>query len=143
LPAGAHVRTAITAAGRRALLVAVRLSSLRLRLTDPREEKWLDLESDSLDEGAAHLSTALLTLSSTSPCWSKVPTSRHSNLEAVLPQASGPSGRSPLSSDLRLIFFMLVPRLYAAYVDMNKVREELSGSTGRAFVLAHIDRERS
>ena len=106
------------------------LSTLRLKITE-----WLDKEGDEgsnfeveremLDETASHLLTGSLLCAIDALL-----------LVVGLNFASSPEGHltgvfaaiaSGVSSYIFLVFVMIVPRLYSAYVEINKVSSKLNG----------------
>lgn len=104
------------------------LSSLRLRLTESRAESG-DLdgyanERDMLDESAAHLLAGslfcLLDAAVLIIGMNFTPAGR------ALTGMWG-AGAAFLSSYVLLLFIITLPRLYFAYVDLNKVNSRLSG----------------
>ena len=104
------------------------ISSLRLRLTD-RAIDYKDVEQvdrDALDETAAHLLVASFMSALTA-------------LSLVLGMNLGADAKGAvggvwaaiavaLATHVLLVFIIAVPRLYTAYVNINRVRPELSGT---------------
>lgn len=105
------------------------VSSLRLKLTDRAEDyKTVEqIDRDSLDETAAHLLVASI-MSGATALW----------LVLGMNFATDPDGGSVrglfaalatgFAVYVLLVFLIAVPRLYNAYVNINKVRDELSGT---------------
>ena len=104
------------------------ISTLRLRLTDRRADYEMveQIDRDALDETAAHLLMASFMSALTA-------------LTLVLGMnfalcADGTlkgfwaAAAVALSSYVLLIFMIAIPRLYVAYVNINSVRAELSGT---------------
>ncbi len=108
------------------------LSSLRKAYTD-RVDVWGDAERvqrDYLDETAAHLLTGSYTAA-----WCAA--SLVVAMNTATPQVPGgpavPHGLCAsvpvaLATYLFLIFIVAIPRMYVAYVELNDVRDELSGT---------------
>lgn len=101
------------------------LSTLRLRLTDRIEEQSLDVERDSLDESVAHLLTATLLCIVDAAAL------------VIGMNFASPNGTSigglwaslvlGVSTYIATLFVLLVPKLYSAYVDINRVGGHISG----------------
>ena len=110
--------------------VFAQLSTLRLKLTDRMEDATLDVERDGIDEAVAHLLTALLIcvfcavaivvgLNTTTP-------ENNVSGQTIL----GPPWSAFVlagSTYLSVLFLIIIPKLYSAYVEMNNVRSRLSG----------------
>lgn len=107
------------------LSVFTHLSTLRLRLTDRADDPSLDFDRAAFDESAAHLLTAALL----------------AVLDAVVLVIAMNVGIDEtgairgfwsgfviaISTYLALLFVMLIPRLYNAYVNVNHVADYLNG----------------
>jgi hypothetical protein len=108
------------------LSVFSHLSTLRLRLTDRLEQQALDIERDSLDESVAHLLTATLL------CVADAATivigmnfghdTKGSTVDGVWAALA-----LGISSYIALLFVVLVPRLYSAYIEINQVPSYMDG----------------
>lgn len=107
------------------------LSTLRLKLTD-----WADREGDNqqpqrdaLDETVAHLLTAAVLCALTAAVLVIGTNVAGADKPVTRPWAALAVG---LGSYVLLLFMLVVPRLYAAYVEINNVRDRLNGfSRGR------------
>lgn len=108
--------------------VFTQLSSLRIRLTDRPDEAWLDVERDGIDEAVAHVlfafllcisSGALLVIGMNLVAWYRPGTPELDRWW------SGPV--LAIGAYIVMTFLILVPKLYAAYTEMNSVRNELNG----------------
>lgn len=104
------------------------ISTLRLRLTD-RADRFPDAEAidrSALDETAAHLLVASFMSAITALFLVLAMNFSASDAGAV----SGPLAGVALAcaTYVLLVFVIALPRLYAAYVTMNSVRPELSGT---------------
>lgn len=105
------------------------VSSMRLKLTERAEDFRTveQIDRDSLDETAAHLLVASI-MSGATALWLVLGMNLSSN-----PTDGSVSGAFAMlatgfATYVLLIFFIAVPRLYTAYVNINKVRDELSGT---------------
>lgn len=110
------------------LSVFAQLSSLRLRLTDRPEERWLDIERDGIDEAVAHLLFAFLLCIITCALLTIGMSTSFGGKDA--PLILGSLWTAPIAASTTYIFALfviLVPKLYSAYVEMNHVRKELNG----------------
>jgi hypothetical protein len=110
------------------LSVFAQLSSLRLRLTDRPEERYLDIERDGIDEAVAHLLFAFLLCIITCALLTIGMSTSYGGKDA--PLILGTFWTAPISAFTTYIFALfviLVPKLYSAYVEMNQVRRELNG----------------
>jgi hypothetical protein len=105
------------------------ISGLRLRLTD-RAREYRDVEQvdrDALDETAAHLLVASLGSALTALV---IVLGMNFAANPKDGSISGPFAALALmfASYVFLVFIIAVPRLYTAYVNINHVRAELSGT---------------
>ncbi|WP_091101164.1 hypothetical protein [Micromonospora citrea] len=107
------------------------LSTLRLKLTewlekfDDGEDARFVVERESLDETAAHLLAGSLVCAIDAAVLvvgMNVSTSDRGALEGIWAALGG-----GLSSYILLVFIMVMPRMYSAYVEINSVSTKLSG----------------
>ncbi|HVF06387.1 MAG TPA: hypothetical protein VNA20_16210 [Frankiaceae bacterium] len=107
------------------------LSTLRLKLADwgDRDDTAFQVQKDMIDETVAHLLTAALFCAVTALMLViGTNTANHKG------EVTGSLGAIiiGLASYVFLVFVLILPRLYAAYVEINNVRDRLSGfSRGR------------
>ncbi|WP_368499990.1 hypothetical protein [Herbiconiux sp. A18JL235] len=104
------------------------VSSMRLKLTERAEDfKTVEqIDRDSLDETAAHLLVASL-MSGGTALWLVLGMNFGANADGSI---SGPFAAiaTAFAVYVLLVFLIAIPRLYTAYVNINKVRDELSGT---------------
>lgn len=112
------------------LTVFAALSTLRLKLTE-WDERTIDrdLDRSSLDESVAHLMAGALACVVDAVVLVIGMNLRQPNTEAItgIPAALA----AGISSYVVLIFIIIIPRLYSAYVEINQVPEHLDGFTRR------------
>lgn len=106
------------------------LSTLRLKLTEWSDVEGQDrfaVEKEMLDESAAHLLTGVLLCvcdAASLVIGMNVSTSKSGHLVGFWAALS-----AGISSYVLLIFIIMIPRLYAAWVEINGVIDRLSGLT--------------
>lgn len=110
--------------------VFTQLSGLRVRLTERKEEEWLDVERDGIDEAVSHVLFSFLLCIFT--CILLVIGINVAGSEIQLPASEFlRSCWSALvfatTSYIVLTMIILVPKLYSAYTEMNEVKDELNG----------------
>lgn len=130
-PAATLSAIALLSAG--LLGVFTQLSGLRVRLTERQDEEWLDVERDGIDEAVAHILFAFILCIATSALlvvgMNSIPPSPNTDGN-VVPQLLSKCWSAPIlaiASYILLTMFILVPKLYSAYTEMNEVRNELNG----------------
>jgi hypothetical protein len=105
------------------------ISNLRLRLTDRASENQVvqQVDRDSLDETAAHLLVASFASALTALV---LVLGMNFGADPKTGSLGGPFGAVAvaLATYVLIVFVIAVPRLYTAYVNINSVREELSGT---------------
>ena len=128
LPAATALLTGVGLMAGASLSSFAYLATLRLRLTDRPDDRWLDVERDSIDEGATHMLMALL-LSVVDGVVLVVGQNAAplSNVSGGISAGGWTIAAIALSSYMAAIFVVIVPRLFAAYTEMNDVRAEISG----------------
>lgn len=151
LQAGASLLAGVALLVGSSLTAFTHISTLRSRLTDRPDDPGVSLDRDAYDESAAHMLMAVLvaivdavaiviglnttTVGSTAVTQAPTPSPSPSPAvtHATTPLAAGSIGGIAaaivigLSTYLVLLFLMLLPRLYNAYVVAHRVRRELSG----------------
>lgn len=133
LPSASALLAGVALLGGASLSSFAYMSSLRLRLTDRPDDLWLNVERDSLDEGVTHILLVIL-LSILDAVLIVIGTNASplvTKQGAAVPGTIGASVWAYLAlavaAYIALLFLVLVPRLYSAYVEMNHVRDELNG----------------
>lgn len=109
------------------LAVFTLLATFRLRLTeisDGEEDKY-EIEKDMLDESTAHILSGAL-ICGLSAIFLGVGRNFFSDKDGVV-SGFWASSSVALISYVVIIFFISIPRLYSAYVEINQVRPRLSG----------------
>lgn len=127
LASPAVLLTAVSLLAGASLSVFAQLSSLRLKLTEwfDEDDTSRDLDKDSLDESVAHLMAAALTC----VIAAVVIVIGMTTADRDTTTLSGPIAylAGALTTYVGLIFVMLIPRLYYAYVNINNVKGHLNG----------------
>ncbi|WP_314178110.1 hypothetical protein [Streptomyces winkii] len=106
------------------------LSALRLKITEwniERDTPEFSTEKDSLDESAAHLLAGALVCildAATLVIGMNIALRKDGALTGFWAALA-----SGLSAYVFLVFVAILPKLYSAYVDINRVKGELSGFT--------------
>jgi hypothetical protein len=102
------------------------LSTLRLKLTDwaTEDDERFQVQRDMIDETVAHVLTAAL-LSAATAVVLVIGTNVAGADQAVTGCLA--AATIALGSYVVLLFVLILPRLYAAYVEINQVRDRLSG----------------
>jgi hypothetical protein len=129
--AGAALLAGVALLAGASLAVFAQLAALRVRLSERREEAWLDVERDGIDEAVAHLLTAfalcivnamLLVIGMNVGVGDTAATSASPEIgPPFFPLIAG------ISYYTAVLFLLLVSKLYSAYVETNRVRRELDG----------------
>lgn len=105
------------------------ISSLRLRLTD-RADHFAETEAidrDALDETAAHLLVASF-MSAMTALVLVLGMNFSSDAKSGAVNGVFAALAVALACYVLLVFVIVIPRLYIAYVNINRVRDELSGT---------------
>ena len=110
--------------------VFTQLSGLRVRLTERQDEEWLDVERDGIDEAVSHVLFAFLLCIITSVLLVigmnvSIPPGASISTQAL--PSCWSAAIFATSSYVVLTMMILVPKLYAAYTEMNEVRDDLNG----------------
>lgn len=111
------------------------ISTLRLRLTDRIDDESLDMTRDALDESVAHILTvSLLTIINA------VVIVIGMNAAPTVDAAGSPNGGVQgwlaavvigISAYVAMLFVITLPRLYYAYVKIQKVSARMSGFSSK------------
>lgn len=107
------------------------ISTLRLRLTDRLDDESLDMTRDALDESVAHILTVSL-LAITDSILIVVGMNVAPTVDANGASTGGVYGwwaaaAIGVSTYMALLFILTLPRLYYAYVKIQKVSAQMSG----------------
>ncbi|MGP9031520.1 hypothetical protein ACT17S_00395 [Glutamicibacter mysorens] len=110
--------------------VFTQLSGLRVRLTERKEEEWLDVERDGIDEAVSHILFSFLLCIFI--CVLLVIGINVAASEIELPakeflRSCWSALVFATTSYVVLTMVILVPKLYSAYTEMNEVKDELNG----------------
>lgn len=125
----AALLTGITLLFSGSLALFAQVSTLRLKLTDSYEDddRGVQVDRDSLDEGTAHLlAAAVLCAVEVGLLVGAITTTPAEDSSVVVTGWIVPTILGLLTY-IGLLFLMLIPRLYNSYVTVNAVRSELNG----------------
>ncbi|KXX59433.1 hypothetical protein [Rhodococcus sp. LB1] len=119
--------TAVSLLSGASLTVFAQLSSLRLKLTEwfDDDDTSRDSDKDALDESVSHLMAA--TIACVFAAVIIVVGMVTSKPDAVSLSGVAAYAAGGISAYIALLYVMLIPRLYYAYVNVNRVRGNLNG----------------